>query len=298
LSEPVHDGAERAMLARVGEVLDIAAPGWRLAEVRASGPNRTIAAISVDERRTASVLESLERSGFVRLRDAAGGGAALAYDAAADSWLTVRLGSTAAADGRTPLLRRGLGVCLLAPDGAGKSTLAAALGATLPLPVSAIHMELYGRAEGRRGVPGLRLAVRIGRQWRRWLDARVRQSRGALVVFDRYPYDALLPPSGDIGALDRIRRAVLGHVLPAPDLALVLDVPAEMLHARKDERTVADLERLRHAYRALTARLSCSTAVVDASGDAATVRRVVTERIWSALLDRERARRNSSTGRP
>src|SRR5918994_5717794 len=169
-------------------------------------------------------------------------GAFVTYDAAADLWLTLHV-SGADARRRRTRSPRGLSVALLAPDGAGKSTLAADLVRRSPVPAWTAHLGLYPRGEREFAVPGARLAARVARQWRRYVAGRLRVARGWLVIFDRYPYDALLPSSAPRGRLDRLRRTLLGRCLPAPDLVVLLDAPGSVLAARNDERTVAEPER-------------------------------------------------------
>ncbi len=226
----------------------------------------------------ARALAALKEVGFVALRDRSG---AVGYDAEADRWLTIGFEGT---EPRRPLhLARGLRLCVLAPDGAGKSTLASGLAEHLPFPVRTIHMELYGRGRTERTPPGIRFAARIVRQWRRYLDGRRHSRAGGLTVFDRYTYDALLPTGGPPSFLDRVVRAGIARAIPAPDLVLVLDAPAEILHARKAEHSVEAIDRMRRGYLSLPGRLPCPTAVVPVTGDAETVRRAVTARAWQAI---------------
>lgn len=178
------------------------------------------------------------------------------------------------------LSRRGAGIALLAPDGAGKSTLARALPGALPLPVWTVHMELYAR-ERHPSLPGIGLAARLLRQWRRYLAARFHQARGRVVIFDRYPYDARL--RGPAGRLDRAARWILGHSLPAPDLAIILDAPPEVLYARKQEHSLRRLGEQREGYLKLARSLPCRTLVVDASRSSDEVLAEVSRHIMSAL---------------
>lgn len=176
-------------------------------------------------------------------------------------------------------------VALLAPDGAGKSTLAEGLASSSYFPVRSIYMGLYqnGDAEKRRpSVPGLGLAGRIVTQWRRYLAARYHQGRGRLVIFDRYTYDSLLSTRQSLDILRRFRRWLLGNACPPPDLVIILDAPGELLYARKGEHTASILEEQRQEYLSLRAQLP-QTAVVDATQDSDAVQRQTMALIWRKL---------------
>ncbi len=178
-------------------------------------------------------------------------------------------------------------IALLAPDGAGKSTLAAGLRDRLPVPVAVVYMGLYQQRGRRRAwsrVPGLGLAAHVLTQWRRYLLARARQAQGAVVLFDRYTYDALLPARHPSSPLRRLRRSLLAWSCPAPDLVILLDAPGEVLHARKQEHEVTLLDEQRQAYLRLRPLLK-RTAVVDATSDPQTIRRIVMTLIWRVYCD-------------
>jgi hypothetical protein len=120
----------------------------------------------------------------------------------------------------------GFSVALLAPGLGGKAALARDLGRTFYLPVTHVRMGAPPRPRGRS-----RRLVRAGffrtlvTYWHRYLIGRLRQARGRLVIFDRYTYDARIPPATPLPALGRLRRFILGRACPAPDLVAVLDVP-------------------------------------------------------------------------
>lgn len=186
----------------------------------------------------------------------------------------------------TLLRRRGLSVALLGPDGAGKSTLAAGVEDSFFFPARALYAGLYPRGSARRrGVPGLRFAGRLLRLWRNCLVARYHQARGRLVVFDRYVYDALLPPTRELGARGRVRRWLLAHACPPADLVVLLDAPGELVFGRKGEHSVAVLDEQRRRYLELAIRLP-QLVVVDAAQEAEDVRRIVTATIWRRYADR------------
>lgn len=222
-------------------------------------------------------LDALGRRLRSELTDSRWGAAALR--ALGNRWLR-------AANSVRRRLRCGLIVAVLAPDGAGKSTLAAALRTSFPsYDVRVVYMGLYGDARRGINLPGLYLGSRLALAWGRYLTARFHRAAGRLVVLDRYVYDVLLPPRRPIGRLQRAHRWLVSHSLPAPDLALVLDVPGTTAFARKAENDPGSLERERRTYLELSAQLP-GARVVDASADPETVRRRAVSVIWSACLRR------------
>ena len=231
------------------------------------------------------VCRAAGRAGFVSAGSAPG--SFVAYDLAADTWVRVRFRHETLA--RVPLIdtrlpRRGLGVALLAPDGAGKSSTAESLTQSLPLDARIVYLGLFRRANPSRGGPVyFGMARRLIKLWQGWLTALAHQRLGRLVLFDRYPYDALLP--GGRGLAERVWRWVLGHALPPPDLTIVLDAPGTVLHARSGEHDSVMLERQRQGYLALARQLP-RTVVVDASGDRAATQRAVTRAIWESYRAR------------
>lgn len=186
-------------------------------------------------------------------------------------------------------------VALLAPDGAGKSTLAEGLTRSLFVPARMVYMGYYQRGAaprtaGPRRAKGLGAAARLARQWGRYLRARWYRGRGQVVIFDRYGYDLNLPGTRREHGLRRWRNWALAHACPAPDLVLLLDAPGEVLYARKGEHDPEHLERQRQGYLALQARLP-QLVVLDATQDADTVRRMATAWTWSCYADPHRLRR-------
>jgi thymidylate kinase len=183
---------------------------------------------------------------------------------------------------RTALLQPGLSVALLGADGAGKSTMASELGRTFYAPVRSVYMGLYGAGPG--GSPPRGLAGRMVRLWVGYARATYHRRRGRLVVYDRFGYDVLLRRPRRAGLRSRIRRWVLVHAVPSPDVATVLDAPAEVLAGRKDEQHVDELRSLRHAYLALAQRIDLPVVRVDRAPDE--VRRELTALIWQRYVDR------------
>jgi len=187
----------------------------------------------------------------------------------------------------SPARHAHLTVALVGPDGAGKSTVCAALrSAGLPRPVRVVYMgvnleastlmlpttrlvlavkRLRGRrtdlvaspqtAQGpsraRRPVKdAARLSMWMLEEWFRQAVATTYARRGSIVVFDRHFFaDYYHADVRDArGALRRIHGWMLAHAYPMPDLTILLDAPAERLHARKPDATVEWLEQRRRQY--------------------------------------------------
>lgn len=178
-------------------------------------------------------------------------------------------------------------VAVLGPDGAGKSTVADGIQDASMFPVRRVYMGLYQKRQKRaaRALPGLGFAQLLLTQWRRYLTARYHQAAGRLVIFDRYAYDALLPSPRPQGLPRRIRRWLLAHACPPPDLVVLLDAPAEVLFARKGEHGVEALETQRQSYLALRQRIP-QMVVVDATSGIEATRRRVSSLIWQAYVRR------------
>jgi thymidylate kinase len=98
-----------------------------------------------------------------------------------------------------------------------------------------------------------RLGVWMLEEWLRQLVAFGHGLRGNIVVFDRHFYLDYYHADVEArtkrrGLAQRVHGWMLTHLYPKPDLVIMLDAPAEVLHARKPEATVAWLERRRRQY--------------------------------------------------
>jgi thymidylate kinase len=188
---------------------------------------------------------------------------------------------------RRPLLlrrRKGMSLALLGPNGVGKSTAAAALQRSLPFEVRIVYMGMWKLPEGHRGRVAvvMEIATRPLRIWFRYLKAQYHQLRGRVVVFDRYVYDALLPPSPPLLMAKRAYFLFLAHVLPRPRAAVFLDVSGDVAYGRKPEAPPDELESERRLYGELVRR-SFAVELVDAGADADTVRAEITTIVWREL---------------
>lgn len=181
-------------------------------------------------------------------------------------------------------------------DGAGKSTLTRWLKTTLESrrrPALVLHMHedigvyaalraLRNRVfgNGRRNhqaVGGARYAVVWNKTLRRliypvdlvvFLAYRlvVELVQRRVLIMDRYFYDTLV----DVWDARRTGWCrLLARLTPAPDVAVLLDVPPEQAFARKAERSVEYLRAREQAYRAVFRRMPASLVVTDPDLNAA-----------------------------
>jgi thymidylate kinase len=257
------------------------------ADARGALPQRVDEAAGGD-RRAAKLLVLVESSDWQKL-EAAGRSLAAAWTGRDRTHVAfVRIRAQLARRVSTlvyPLLRRGFGVALLGPDGAGKTTLAGGLESAFPLPAKRLYMGPFQRS-ARMGVP-----QRVAIAWSRYLVGFAFRLLGRIVVFERYTLDALLPRRHRLTRVDRARRWLLGHACPAPDFTVLLDAPPELLKERRGEESIDALDDQRRRYLAIARALERS-AVVDATRDIETLRRDVVAAIWHAYC---RNRRRATT---
>jgi hypothetical protein len=180
---------------------------------------------------------------------------------------------------------RGLVVGVMAPDGAGKTTLLNGLRAAFPIPTAYVYMGLWGAGPWDgwlHRVPGGRTAKKMFRVLKGGMAARYHRVRGRVVLMDRVAYDALLPGAGDTKPKGGVSNALALWLGAAPDLLLVLDVPGEVMFARKGEHTAEILEKWRQSYLLLADRLPGSR-ILDAAQPQQLVQRLATKTVWRRM---------------
>lgn len=99
--------------------------------------------------------------------------------------------------------------------------------------------------------------------WRYLRHVRPGVRRREVVICDRYVYDLRDSPWPGSPA-----AAFAEWLVPAPDVLVLPDAPAELIHARKPERTLAEQAAAQAAFRALLAEqpARCAELILDTSG--------------------------------
>lgn len=173
--------------------------------------------------------------------------------------------------------RRGSSAAILGPDGAGKSSLAGSLARDPELRARVVYMGTNGRGT-HAGRSNGRPLGRAARFVRRFLEQRTQATvglyhrlRGRIVLYDRHPWEGL-GASPEPRSWGRALRRRLMQTAPRPDLVLVLDAPAAVLHRRKQQHGIDGLEAQRQRYLALVGRLPQAVVIDTTAGPEEVVR--------------------------
>jgi thymidylate kinase len=195
----------------------------------------------------------------------------------------------------------GVVVAFLGPDGVGKSSVIDGVQRGLRECFSRtdlFHFRpalLRGTVAGREftatphGKPNRATAGSFAKLLFLWLDyvlgywVRVRPLlvRSSLVIFDRYFDDAIADPRRLRYGGPAWLTKLAARCIPSPHLLLILDAPAEVIHARKQELEVAVIEGRRAAYAQIAHGARSRVArVIDASQPLEQVR----AQAWNEVL--------------
>ena len=196
-------------------------------------------------------------------------------------------------------------VCILGPDGAGKSSVIQSLRPSLRNLVGEIEIRhlkpiILLRRRTRPPVPttsvdahAAPLRGSIGSvvkllAWmvELWLEIVITPRRvPTLKIYDRYLHDILVDPARyRYGAPRWIARAISALVVE-PDLFVILDAPADVIQRRKQEVPFVETKRQRDAYRGEIG-VRDNAVIVDAARPVAAVANDVLAAIVAALNER------------
>ncbi|MEO8324457.1 MAG: thymidylate kinase-like protein, partial [Nitrospirota bacterium] len=116
-----------------------------------------------------------------------------------------------------------------------------------------------------------------------------RKIRSTLILFDRYFFDVIVDPKRLRYGGPRWIPVFLAKCIPAPDIIFYLDAPPEVLLSRKQEISVSEIERQRHAYLDMTHDLP-NAYTIDASKPLSevtdSVERIIVQFLESRVMKR------------
>jgi hypothetical protein len=126
---------------------------------------------------------------------------------------------------------------------------------------NAIDTDPHGKAPRGALLSLVKIGVWLGEEWYAHF---FHEKRETLFLCDRYYHDLLVDPTRYRFGAPLWTARLVGRLMPRPKLWILLDAPAEVLQARKQEVTLEESERERHAYLAFV-RNQRRHAIVDAS---------------------------------
>jgi thymidylate kinase len=213
----------------------------------------------------------------------------------------------------------GLFICIGGVDGSGKSALADALVAWSPFRrARRFHSRpgilkppgwFIGRRPSTGGDPHgaepwgpVMSALRLGYLWAdfsigHWARVWPVTARGGLVVSERWWWDMYVDPRRHrLQPMPRTAR-ILGRLVPRADAFFVLEAPSEVIRARKQELSAAEMERQQAAWRRLAPAIR-EVRTIDASPPLPEVTRDVVGAVVERQAERLRRRAAPTRGRP
>lgn len=145
-------------------------------------------------------------------------------------------------------------------------------------------------APPRCGVSSVAKIIMIVADWSLGYTTRIANNlaRNKVVLFDRHYVDLLVDPRRYRYGGPMWLARLVGRLVPKPDIFILLDLPAEVAHARKPEIELAEARRLRERYLDLAREIGAH--VVDASRPLDEVVAEVEEIILDHMQRRTRAR--------
>jgi len=174
----------------------------------------------------------------------------------------------------------GLMVALLGADGAGKSTVLARVEQDLAPAyrrTKRYHLRPHFGLDSADGPPvvaphskparsWLASIAKLGMWWTDYtsgyfIDVLPRVIHSTLVLFDRYYYDLTVDTRRYRYGGSRRLAELVGRIIPRPHLIILLEAPAEVLQARKQEVPLEETIRQQTAYRRLVSEFSHGHAV-------------------------------------
>lgn len=168
----------------------------------------------------------------------------------------------------------GLHVTVLGPDGAGKSSVLEAVRRQLAPAFFATSYRFFAPSVFRRAAPAAPNIDPQGKPQRSvwgsvakaiywWFDYTIgyyltvqpERARATLALFDRYLVDALADPKRCRYGGPTWLVQLVWHLVPKPDLVVLLDAPVAVIQSRKQEVPPAETARQREAYRSIVEKI-------------------------------------------